>query len=44
MIYILANNQDKTKDNNDIYELNKSNQKVTCHKKIKIRVIKVGKK
>ena len=46
MIYILANNQVKTKENhnNDVYELNKNNQKVTRHKKIKIRVIKVRKK
>ena len=44
--YILANNQDKTKENhnNDVYELNKNYQKVTRHKKIKIRVIKVRKK
>ena len=28
MIYILANNQDKTKENNnnDVYEINKNNQ------------------
>ena len=44
--YILANNQDKTKENhnNDVYELNENYQKVTRHKKIKIRVIKVRKK
>ena len=43
MIYILANNQDKTKENhnNDVYEINKNNQKITHHKKIKIRVIKI---
>ena len=46
MIYILANNQDKTKENhnNDVYEINKNNQKVTRHKKIKIGVIKVRKR
>ena len=46
MIYILANDQDKTKKphNNDVYDLNKTNQKVTCHKKIKIRVIKSQRK
>ena len=38
MIYILVNNQDKTKENHhdDVYELNKNNQKVTRHKKKKI--------
>ena len=42
MIYNLANNQVKTKENhnNGVYELNKNNQKVTRHKKIKIRVRK----
>ena len=47
MIYILAaKNQDKTKENhnNDVYEINKNNQKVTRPKKIKIRVTKVRKK
>ena len=46
MIYILANNQDKTKENhnNDVYEINKNSQKVTRHKKMKIRVIKARKK
>ena len=46
MIYILANNQVKTKENhnNGVYELNKNNQKVTRHKKIKIKVIKIRKK
>ena len=45
MIYISANNQDETKENqnNDVYELNKNNQKVTRHKKIKIKIIKVRK-
>ena len=43
MIYVLANNQDKTKENhnNDVYEINKNNKKITRHKKIKIRVIKI---
>ena len=43
MIYVLANNQDKTKENhnNDVYEINKNNQKITRHKKIKIRVTKI---
>ena len=42
MIYILAKNHDKTKNhNNDVYEINKNNQKITHHKKIKIRVIKI---
>ena len=46
MIYILAKNQDKTKENhnNDVYEINKNNQKGTRHKKIKIRVTKVREK
>ena len=46
MIYILANNQDKTKENhnNDVYEINKNSQKVTRHKKMKIKVIKARKK
>ena len=46
MIYILANNQVKTKENhnNGVYELNKNNRKVTRHKKIKIKVIKIRKK
>ena len=46
MIYILANNQDKTTNenhNNDLYEINKNNQKVTRHKKIKVTVIKARK-
>ena len=46
-LYIyLANNQDKTKENhnNDVFEINRNNQKVTRHKKIKIRVIRVRKK
>lgn len=39
---LLANNQDKTKENHhdDVYELNKNNEKVTRHKKKKIRAIK----
>ena len=46
MKYILPNNQDKTKENhiNDTDEINKNNQKVTRHKKKKIRVIKVSRK
>ena len=44
MICILPKNQDKTKENhnNDVYETNENNQKVTRHKKINIRVIKVS--
>ena len=39
---LLANNQDKAKENHhdDVYELNKNNEKVTRHKKKKIRAIK----
>ena len=46
MKYILPNNQDKTKENhiNDIYDINKNNQKITRHKKKKIRVTKVRRK
>ena len=46
MIYILVNNQYKTKENhnNYVYKINKNNQNVTPHKKIKIGVIKVRKK
>ena len=46
MKYILPNNQDKTKENhiNDIYDINKNNQKITRQKKKKIRVTKVRRK
>ena len=42
MIYVLANNQDKTKENHnsDVYQIIKKNR----HKKKKRRVIKVRKK
>ena len=46
MICISPKNQDKTKENqnNDVYETNENNHKVTRHKKINIRVINVRRK
>ena len=46
MICILPKKQDKTKENqnNDVYETNENNHKVTRHKKINIRVINVRRK
>ena len=43
MVYVLAKNQDETKENhnNYVYELNKSNEKVTRHIKIKMGFINV---